>query len=95
LLGGSNSTTSAVPSDTPIIGSRILVFTGADPGDHAVGGAISTSADRLPEVLSLQREGVLALDDGRRVFDQLNAMISRTTRAAAPESSPPTGSASG
>jgi hypothetical protein len=73
----------------------ILVFTGADPGDHAVGGTILTSADRLPEILAFQREGVLALDEGRRVFELLNAMISRTVRAAALESSPPRGSATG
>ncbi len=73
----------------------ILVFAGADPCDQAVGGTILTSADRLPEILALQREGVLALDEGRRVFELLHAMISRTTRAAAPESSPPTDSATG
>ena len=73
----------------------ILVFAGADPGDHAVGGTIVTSADRLPAILAQQREGALALDEGRRVFERLNAMISGTTRAAAPESSPPTGSATG
>jgi hypothetical protein len=54
-----------------------------------------TSADRLPEILAQQREGALALDEGRRVFELLNAMISRTTRAAAPESGPPTGRATG
>jgi hypothetical protein len=54
-----------------------------------------TSADRLPEILAQQREGALALGEGRRVFELLNAMISRTTRAAAPESGPPTVCATG
>jgi hypothetical protein len=73
----------------------ILVFAGADPGDHAVDGTILTSADRLPEILAQQREGALALDEGRRVFELLNAMISRTKNAAAPETRPPTGRATG
>jgi hypothetical protein len=47
-----------------------------------VGGSIVTSADRLPEILAHQHEGVLALDAGRRVFELLNSIISRTSRTS-------------